>query len=39
MLSAINFVAENWMTEMMKVHPHLMSAAGVEPAFEQAHLV
>ena len=36
---AINFIAENWMTEMMKVHTDLMRPPGVQFAFDQAHLI
>jgi hypothetical protein len=29
----IDFIAEHWMAEMMKMHPNLMSASAVQPAF------
>ena len=33
MFSAVNFVPENRMAEMLKMDPHLMSAAAVKFAF------
>ena len=35
----IQFVTENRMAKMMKVHADLMSASGVQAAFDQARLV
>ena len=33
MFSAVNFVPQNWMTEMLKMNSYLMSAATVKFAF------
>ena len=35
----IDFVAENGVTEMMKMHANLMSASAVKPAFDQTCLI
>ena len=37
--AAINFVAENRMTKMMKVNANLVSSAAVQFTFEQTHFV
>jgi hypothetical protein len=37
--AAVNFVAENGMAEMMKMHPNLMGSAAVQSAFEQTHFL
>src|SRR5205814_10225436 len=39
LLFAVDLVAENWMAKMLKVHPHLMCPAAVQPAFDQTHLI
>src|SRR5437588_11763457 len=39
LLFAVDLVAENWMAKMLKVHPHLMCRAAVQPAFDQTHLI
>ena len=36
--TAVEFIAENGMAEVMKVNPDLMGAAAVENAFDQADL-
>ena len=38
-LSPINFVAKNWMTEMMQMHANLMRASAMEHAFDQTNSV
>ena len=37
--AAVNFVAEDGMTKMTKVHAHLMRPAAVQFAFKQTHLL
>jgi len=36
---AVNFIAQNWMTKMMKMNPHLVCPTAVQLAFDQAHLI
>src|SRR5437588_12295508 len=35
----VNFIAEDWMPKMMKMHTNLMRPAAVQFAFDQTHLV
>jgi hypothetical protein len=35
----INFIAQHRVTDMMKVHPDLVSSSAVQPALDQARLI
>ena len=38
MFSAVEFIAQHWMAEVMQMHADLMRAPAVERAFHQTHL-